>query len=719
MTEFEYEQQKLDEILQKYIETLEDTKMYLNSLPKKFKGDPAVLYQQMAIYENKLRLMEKGKGKPYFARIDFKNESDDITEECYLGKVGIRDYDMNIITVDWRAPIASMYYDSSLGKTGYQAPEGFISGELLIKRQIDIENGILQNIQDVDTVSNDDMLKPYLGTTADHRLKNIVSTIQAEQNDIIREKINKNLIIQGVAGCGKTTIALHKIAYLVYNFLTKIKPDQYMVIGPNNFFLDYISGVLPDLDAQTVVQTTFEQFVLDYINEDLKVNSSEKQLMLQQETNVNLNYCKLKNSLKFKELIDKFLDEYEENIIPKNDFIVRGVNILSSKVLEEIYNSIDKNLFSSFESRIERTILLASAYLEKHPEIRSEIASKALTITPMTSRDFIQKELRNRFSQSLKQHLMKACKEPVSKLYKEFLSKIERYNDSTYNQLDEIKEIGLNNLSDGKIDFDDLASLSYLKLRINGAKDYEKYKHVVVDEAQDLGTFNFYVLKEINKKSTFSIFGDIAQSIYSYRSIDDWDSVIQIFNNNIEYRQLLKSYRTTIEIMNEANNITDHIGLDSATPVIRHGVNVNYELIDNINMFDKIYSSLKENIEMGHETIAIVCKNSLEALDIFQNLKSVGINPELVIDSNNNYKSGICVTTAYLAKGLEFDSVIITNASEITYSSANKNDMKLLYVAMTRALHKLDVLFDGEITKPLYESYKKKQINASLKLKKD
>ena len=235
----EKEKEKLESVIKQYHEVFEDVTLALNSQRKRPMSDPIAYNNILMQYENKLKVLENGFKKPYFARIDFTSNDDGKEEICYIGKVGVSDYDSNIITVDWRAPISSLYYDSNIGEVSYEAPEGTIKGKMSLKRQYDIEDGQLISYRDVDTVSNDEILKPYLGVNADNRLKNIVSSIQDEQNKIIRESINNNTICQGVAGSGKTTVALHRIAYLAYNFRDSIKSDQYMVIGPNKFFINY------------------------------------------------------------------------------------------------------------------------------------------------------------------------------------------------------------------------------------------------------------------------------------------------------------------------------------------------------------------------------------------------------------------------------------------------------------------------------------------------
>ena len=256
------EKEYLENTISRFEEIIEEEELRIKAIPRMHSNDPILMASLLSTYKTKLETLKRTISKPYFARIDFTSDETRKEEECYIGKVGVSDNDNNLITVDWRAPIASIYYDSNIGEASYLAPEGKIKGTLNLKRQYDIEDKVLKSYQDVDTVSNDEILKPYLNASADNRLKNIVSTIQSEQNKIIRNPLYNNLIIQGVAGSGKTTVALHRVAYLVYNNRQNIKPEQYLVVGPNKFFINYISNVLPDLDVNNVSQLTYDEIIL-------------------------------------------------------------------------------------------------------------------------------------------------------------------------------------------------------------------------------------------------------------------------------------------------------------------------------------------------------------------------------------------------------------------------------------------------------------------------
>lgn len=644
----EEELEHLKYTISKYNEVIDDSKFKLSRLRELYKHDYDAMLDEKFKLENDIKSIDKAKLNPYFARIDFKSSKN--FDKCYIGKKGVIDYDNNIITIDWRAPISSLYYDSNVGSAEYEAPEGIITGELLLKRQYTIENSKLINFNDVDTVSNDELLKPYLSVSADNRLKNIVSTIQTEQNKIIREQINKNIVVQGVAGSGKTTVALHRIAYLVYNNRDIFKPSDYMVIGPNKFFVSYISGILPDLDVNGVVQNTLDELFLNYVNESFNINNS---LDIIKADDSEASY---KVSMKMKNEIDNYFNNLE--ILPSEDFIVNDMKILSRTLVMNIYNEIDKKIYKSINSRIERLILLLTKYINENID---SISKKYIT------NKVSQKEL-ELFKSNIVLNLKKyftITNIKTKKIYIDILNNL-KFNCS--------------NIKKNLINFEDIPSLMYIKFNISGGNQYNNFKHIVIDEAQDYGEFTFYVLKKIFKNSTFSIYGDLAQSLYPYRSLSNWECLKNIYKN-FEILKLNKSYRTTIEIMNEANKINELLNLDKAIPVIRHG--------EEIEKYDKDILHLINDVMSKYKTIAIITKTQGEANKLYEKLNN-NVDIELITKDNLNYNSSISIMPSYLSKGLEFDAVIIVNENE--FDKTNILDMKLLYVSKTRALHKLFII---------------------------
>lgn len=679
--EFKKEEEKLNHILIKYDEVMKYYKNRINSIFTTYANNQTMIENLTEIYLEKIRLMEKSLNKPYFARLDFKRNVESDIEELYIGKVGVIDEKNNNIIIDWRAPVSSMYYDSNIGDASYKAPEGTCTGKLLLKRQYEIENKQLKSYQDVDTVSNDELLKPYLEASVDNRLKNIVSTIQHEQNRIIREPVNKNLIIQGVAGSGKTTVALHRIAYLVYNNRENIKPEQYLIIGPNKFFVNYISGVLPDLDVEDVKQLTYDELCSEILQENITLIDEDIKLLKSIKNEKELTYQKIKVSMQFKKALDKYIKEIKESTIPIYGVRINEKEIISNEFIKQIYNSFEElDEYDNIKTRLMRTNLFFEKYIDENIEQYREYSEKEL-----------KKALKNYFNKLIPK---------IPKIYQNFLSNLDKYLEISEDIKEQVK-INIINLKNKKFEFEDLSSLIYLKAKINGIDEYGKYKQIVIDEAQDYGEFTFFSLKFILKNAAFSIFGDLAQSIYQYRSIENWESVLNnTFRYQGEIQYLLKSYRTTTEIMDSANNITKYIKLNTAKPVIRHGKKVSFikykEKNEQISLIKRILEQYKTQ---NYKTIAIICKNEEEAQELYIKLEMNDIKNITLNDTE--YNGGICIITSYLAKGLEFDGVIISNSGEEEYDSNKMIDMKLLYVAMTRPLHELTILYKNDITKPL------------------
>ena len=679
--EFKKEEEKLNHILMKYDEVMKYYKNRINSIFTTYANNQTMIENLTEIYLEKIRLMEKSLNKPYFARLDFKRDGESDIEELYIGKVGVIDEKNNNIIIDWRAPVSSMYYDSNIGDASYKAPEGICTGKLLLKRQYEIENKQLKSYQDVDTVSNDELLKPYLEASVDNRLKNIVSTIQHEQNRIIREPVNKNLIIQGVAGSGKTTVALHRIAYLVYNNRENIKPEQYLIIGPNKFFVNYISGVLPDLDVEDVKQLTYDELCSEILQENITLIDEDVKLLKSIKNEKELTYQKIKVSMQFKKALDKYIKEIKESIIPIYGVRINEKEIISNEFIKQIYNSFEElDEYDNIKTRLMRTNLFFEKYIDENIEQYREYSEKEL-----------KKVLKTYFNKLIPK---------IPKIYQNFLSNLDKYLEISEDIKEQVK-INIINLKNKKFEFEDLSSLIYLKAKINGIDEYGKYKQIVIDEAQDYGEFTFFSLKFILKNAAFSIFGDLAQSIYQYRSIENWESVLNnTFRNQGDIQYLLKSYRTTTEIMDSANNITKYIKLNTAKPVIRHGKKLSFikykEKNEQISLIKRILEQYKTQ---NYKTIAIICKNEEEAQELYIKLEMNDIKNITLNDTE--YNGGICIITSYLAKGLEFDGVIISNSGEEEYDSNKMIDMKLLYVAMTRPLHELTILYKNDITKPL------------------
>ena len=702
MEDLEYEKQKLENVESNLEDIQKGEEEILRDLPKKYGSNPILLANLMSTSATKIANIQKIKEKPYFARIDFKEDKKSTKEKLYIGKIGVTDLDGKVVVTDWRAPVSTLYYDSNLGQVEYDAPYGKIHGELSLKRQIIIQNRKIEFIFDVDSVSDDELLKPYLGASADSRLKNIVASIQGEQNEIIRKNIEKNLIVQGVAGSGKTTVALHRIAYLMYNNSEKYKANQFMVIGPNKFFINYISNVLPDLDASNAVQLTFEELASNFIGEKISYEDSTKKLNDIIDGRDTISNVKYKTTLEYKDLLDNYLKQIEYDIIPENGLVINDICVLSKDEILDVYkqthgesikqrldivskrlaNNIknDDNIYSRVKSQMD-----ALEFSQTDVEERRKIIKKELDMLKDLNNTGFEKQLKK---------LLDISNLKVIPMYLNFVESVDNIP-----QL--VRDTTIKSLKSRVIENEDIAPIMYIKLKYFGNEDYKNIKCVVVDEAQDFGVFSYYILRNVLNQANFSIFGDLAQGIYSYRAIDKWEDIQNKIFEDSEYLNLRKSYRTSIEIMSEANKISSAINLGEAKPVIREAGPIIKTKIDEKNKNEYIKNRVQEYLNNGYKSIAVVYKNQTEMAKISKLLKEKNIENEIIYKDQEKYNGGVCILTSYLSKGLEFDVVIVADSDESNYDSDNVLDMKLLYVAMTRALHKLELIYTDKICKYL------------------
>jgi DNA helicase II / ATP-dependent DNA helicase PcrA len=683
----------------------------------------------------KVKNLYTAKSKPYFARIDFQETGTSETENLYIGKMSLaRDEDQEIVIVDWRAPIANLYYEGRLGNSSYLCPDGTIDGDLLLKRQFSINDGKLEEIFDIDITTNDEFLQTYLGANAENRLKEIVSTIQEEQNKIVRAPMWKPLIVQGVAGSGKTTIALHRIAYLIYTFEKSFEPENFMIIAPNRLFLNYISEVLPELGVERVKQTTFEDFAMELIGKNFKLTDANDKLNMF----VNHNATKeqiahntlvrqasvLKTSMYFKDIIDEYIKEIELAFIPKHDITLGTKVIFSYEEINELFltqygmwpiakrmNEIKKSIttrlktskqqfISQIESECDRKAAIARATISNEEE-RHKVITNAL-------------EKRDRILDKIEKISKTLVKEYVDSLPK--LSPYQYYKDiiedkNTFHKIvskyavQEVcgftRQYTLDILDNKMLELEDLAPIIYLKYKIYGMDEKIPVKHIVIDEAQDFSAFQFYVLKKIVKDSSFTILGDLCQGIHSYRGVRQWEDIVnEVFEGKrCEFLTLEQSYRTTVEIMEAANNVIGKLENNTllrAKPVIRHGEPVELISKTDINATaEDVVQRIKALKNIGHKTIAVICKTMEECEQMLPLINEADKNISIITGNEKEYKSGIVIVPSYLSKGLEFDVVLISNANSENYTD-NELDIKLLYVAMTRPLHKLCIYYVGQ-----------------------
>lgn len=689
-------------------------------------------------FSQRIKNLKMVRQKPYFARVDFVEDGETTRDAFYLGKVMVTDHStLEQIVIDWRAPIADLYYEGRLGEASYNCPAGNIKGEIKLKRQYFFNEKGLENVMDIDITTNDEMLQPFLSANSDTRLKNIIATIQAEQNKIIRADMWQPLIVQGVAGSGKTTIALHRIAYLIYNYDKKFFPEEFLIIAPNKFFLNYISNVLPDLGVDRVGQSTYEEIAFDVIGSTFEIEEPNKKLariINNNKTEKEREFCKtieeasrFKSSIRYKNVLDEYIYEIEKRVLPTEDFTIGKYTFMSSKDIAHLFYREYNNLpicrrIEEISKHIKNTVLMRSGEILKDIEedrdykvakIKREEENEEIRYSLIRAEyeeaDKLMKEVTKDVKKRIQKYFgVQKILEPI-KYYSKFIEHyLEQFAEGRIPK-EQIKYI-INSFREsrrkGKIEMEDIAPLMYIKYMVHGIKTKFELKHIVIDEAQDFSEFQFYIFKKIVKSSSLTILGDLAQGIYYYRGTENWQKTMSIvFDEQIEpqYLTLKKTYRTTEEIMNVANKVISHLieklNCSLGEPVMKNGAPVTIKEFENReDMVNRIKERLKEFKENGLKNIALICKT---VEDCERLKKELGIDEIHVIsDSDSEYAGGISIVPSYLSKGLEFDSVIITDADTNNYSKSEV-DTKLLYVCITRAMSILDIYHVEPLTELL------------------
>lgn len=680
----------------------------------------------------KLKNLSAARKKPYFARIDFKEDGRNSIEKIYIGKMSLmREEDQELIIVDWRAPIANLYYEERLGDASYLCPDGRIKGKLSLKRQFSIDDGKLNDMFDIDITTNDEFLQSYLGANADNRLKDIVSTIQVEQNKVIRADMWKPLIVQGAAGSGKTTIALHRIAYLIYTFEKSFEPENFMILAPTRFFLNYISEVLPELGVDRVKQTTFQDFALEMIGGKIRVSDENEKLIrfvnknnTDEEIKINeliRKESEFKASIEFKKAIDDYLKIIENSFLPKKDFSISSVVIYKYDEIQNLFLNEYKNL-PMHKRVLEIKKHLTNRLKQRKDEIKLKLQMECdmkvkeikLEMEDSPERRKLLAEAidyKNETIEKLESLSKKAANEYVKsiikieplKYYKNFIEDKDLFYSLMNGRADDetiefLRNYSLNVLKTGFFEVEDLAPIMYIKYCVHGIDEKVTVKHIVVDEAQDFSVFQLHVLKKIAKDTSLTILGDLCQGIHSYRGIKSWRDVMDyVFEDGrCEMLTLEQSYRTTIEIMDAANSVIKKIkdeNLIPGKPVIRHGDKVKLIKKNDIKGIAlDIRDKIDEFKKKGFKSIAVICKTLDECNKMSSYLKKYDSSIQVITGKESEYKAGVVIVPSYFSKGLEFDAVMIANASSDEYKE-NELDAKLLYVSMTRPLHNLYIYY--------------------------
>ena len=610
------------------------------------------------------------KDSPYFGKITF-TEEDEGAEEFYIGRFGLTPEDSyDPVIVDWRAPVASLFYKGTLGETTYDCPNGAINANLLGRRQLIVKKGELKGLFDSAIDVKDDILQMVLTSNSSEKLKDIVMTIQEEQDEIIRAPKDKVVVVNGVAGSGKTTIALHRVSYLLYNFRKQFG-DKVLILGPNDIFMDYIGQVLPTLGESGVTQMTFQNFAISEIGLEEPVKGFSEYIEEAMSGNEEaLKEYKYKSSKKFTELLDDTLEKMNEEY-----FKIQPVRFFDEEIV-----SVDeiKELFTKYygymplfrrSEKIKR--ILTSKIKDKRDELVRELEAKIKEEISQLSPDELEIEKNNLlFKRRIR---IREIVRGVMNSRDELESWINHEDTvNLYKRITNTEALG----------YMDLAGILYLMVMLEGKKCKKEYKHVVIDEAQDYNTTQFKLIKELTGCKSYTIVGDSNQRLITMLEEPAMLNLEEVFGDAVKEFSLLKSYRSTQQIMEYASQFLNE---DKVIPLVREGEPViEEETTSKEDLIETIVSIIEDYQEDGLESIAVITKNKENMPEISgllkERIKIMSFDRDDLI-----YNGGNVLIPAYSAKGLEFDGVIILEEGEETPSLVK-------YIMCTRALHRLSII---------------------------
>ena len=593
---------------------------------------------QVSIMQSKgnyLQRLFRIQNKPYFGSIRFKEEGSEEEDNIYIGITHVEDK-LDYYVHDWRSPICSMFYDYETGPASYKAPSGIIKGNIIKKRQYIIEDAELKHIFDNDLNISDSLLQEVLAEESSDKMKNIVNTIQEEQNKVIRNTEDKNLIVEGIAGSGKTSVALHRIAFLLYR-IPNLTSSNVVVFTPNKVFSEYISNVLPELGEDNTYDMTFYDLLCQNINEYKDIENFTDFISRYYKGNVdNYDMVKYKQSDEIIKDIDNYINNLLSTIKFNNKLEYDNFIEIDTEELNNMLN-YKYNRFPLFERIKEISKKIASNNYEGSTKNASSIEKKLKELLN------IKLDLKNIFNNF-------------------YQSEYSKYKDK---------------VNDKYLYYEDACIFLYIKSLLVGFNTNHVIKEIVIDEAQDYNKLQYLIIKKTFKTSNYTILGDTNQTINPYYKYDSLEELTSIFESS-KYITLTKTYRSTGKIIDYTNKI---LGLNHVTAIRNDKAS---DIIFRNNITKNDFLTDINNLKSTSKSIAIITKNDSETEEVYNLLKDdLDI---MLIDGFGHIKRDLVVVPSYVAKGLEFDSVIIYTDEDNKYQ---EKDKYLFYVACTRAQHNL------------------------------
>ncbi|ULL18833.1 helicase [Paenibacillus sp. H1-7] len=688
-------------------------------------------HRQASIALGKLRRLVKS---PYFGRIDFTEDGGGRTEAIYLGIASFSDEDENTFLVyDWRAPVSSLYYDYPPGPASYETPGGEVTGTMELKRQYVIRDGKIALMFDTGVTIGDELLKQVLSRSSDAQMKSIVATIQKEQNRIIRNDTSRMLIVQGAAGSGKTSAALQRVAYLLYKHRETLSADQMVLFSPNPMFNSYVSTVLPELGEENMQQTTFQQYLEHRLGKDYQLEDPFGQLEYvlaaagEPDYAARIEGIRYKSSVDFLNVINRYKEVLEREGMIFKPIRFQGKTIVSAERIRKQFYDFDSSIRLPNRLVLLRDWLLGEIREFEKKERQADWVDESINLLDREDYQRAYTQMRRKRQDSpentfddyeVERDIL--ARMVVNDRLKPVRSRIKRlrfvHMSAIYRQLFEKEELFLqaageagmpalwadicrltaDTMERGEIAYEDATPLLYLNELMLGFQMNTSVRHVIVDEAQDYSPFQLEFLKRLFPRSRMTALGDMNQAIYAHASaLGELDPITALYGpEQTELIRLTRSYRSTQEIVEFSRGMVP--GGKEIVPFNRGGdkpLVATFASRDALH--DKIVSDVAALRAESFESIAIICKTAGESAEVYEALNG-RLPLQLITKTTPEFVKGIVVLPAYLAKGVEFDAVILYNGSEEQYS--RESERKLFYTACTRAMHLLHIYALGELS---------------------
>ncbi|WP_203619827.1 RNA polymerase recycling motor HelD [Apilactobacillus nanyangensis] len=671
--------------------------------------------QSEAIIKNQLETYKKLADSPYFGRIDIKDDGDDDTESLYIGTASFVDDNENFLVYDWRAPISSIYYNGTLGKVSYQTPAGKQSTDLEKKRQFQISHGEINNMFDTNETVGDEMLQSVLGQQHDEVMQNIVSTIQKEQNDIIRDTYSDLLVVQGVAGSGKTSAILQRIAFLLYHSRSSLQADQIILFSPNRLFSHYISDVLPSLGERNMRQVTLQEFI-DHRLEGVNVQSLFDQYETEQSyTDDEKAIQSFKRSHQYMTSIENYINTVFNDDIAFQSILIDGKMFFDSEVIKDIYASQPKQMkpADKFLKTKNRLIEILKKRIEVEvykpwvddaiDQLNSEQYHDFMEGHQLGSfqdeddeRYFIAKQIVTEHFRKVYDALYNGSFFDPYLQYQRFMQQVVLPKDVNVDAWNDDVDSFADSIELHQVRLDDAAPLLYMRDLMIGGGQNQTMQYLFVDEMQDYSISQLIYIKHAFPQTKINLIGDSEQALF--KAVEAPQELLNKLNEAFATKKsrlitLNRSYRSTYPITNFAKSLLPNG--DEIEAFNRPGKSPEIFIRHNENeCIDALIECAKKELE-DEGTVAIVTKNLTEAKQLHQHTYNQ-LNPTLLADTDRSLPKGVVIMPIYLAKGLEFDSVIAWNVSKDNYP--NDDYVGTLYTIATRAMHHLTLISNGPVS---------------------